>query len=126
VIGAAAGLGLKAAGLVASPITGPAGNHEYLLWLKPGDLAAAPINEEPVAQAPGPSHGIQEPANTGFASPGPANTGPANTKHVSTSNASTSFGGTSAGPATHLCPSDGQPIDPAEIRLLVRETLAGS
>jgi 23S rRNA (cytidine1920-2'-O)/16S rRNA (cytidine1409-2'-O)-methyltransferase len=31
---AAAGLGLAAAGLVASPITGPAGNHEYLLWLR--------------------------------------------------------------------------------------------
>lgn len=27
----------KAAGLVASPITGPAGNHEYLLWLVDAD-----------------------------------------------------------------------------------------
>ena len=126
VIGAAAGLGLKAAGLVASPITGPAGNHEYLLWLKPGGLAAAPINEEPVAQAPGPSHGIPEPASPGLDSPGPANTGPANTKHVSTSNGGTSFGGTNTGSATHLCPSDGQRIDPAEIRRLVRETLASS
>ena len=27
----------KAAGLVASPITGPAGNHEYLVWLVDGD-----------------------------------------------------------------------------------------
>ena len=34
VIGAAAALGLQACGLVASPITGPAGNHEYLLWLQ--------------------------------------------------------------------------------------------
>ena len=34
VMAAAAGLGLEAAGLVASPITGPAGNHEYLLWLR--------------------------------------------------------------------------------------------
>jgi 23S rRNA (cytidine1920-2'-O)/16S rRNA (cytidine1409-2'-O)-methyltransferase len=34
VMAAAAGLGLAAAGLVASPITGPAGNHEYLLWLR--------------------------------------------------------------------------------------------
>lgn len=126
VIGAAAGLGLKAAGLVASPITGPAGNHEYLLWLKPGDLAAAPINEEPVAQAPGPSHGIPEPASLGVTSTGPANTGPANTKYVITSNGGTSFGGTNTGSATHLCPSDGQRIDPAEIRRLVRETLAGS
>lgn len=29
----------KAAGLVASPITGPAGNHEYLLWLVDADQA---------------------------------------------------------------------------------------
>jgi len=36
VIAAAEGLGLQAAGLVASPITGPAGNHEYLLWLRSG------------------------------------------------------------------------------------------
>jgi 23S rRNA (cytidine1920-2'-O)/16S rRNA (cytidine1409-2'-O)-methyltransferase len=34
VMAAAAGQGLAAAGLVASPITGPAGNHEYLLWLR--------------------------------------------------------------------------------------------
>ena len=34
VIAAAAALGLEACGLVASPITGPAGNHEYLLWLQ--------------------------------------------------------------------------------------------
>jgi len=38
VIGAAQGLGLAAAGLIASPITGPAGNHEYLLWLQPDGL----------------------------------------------------------------------------------------
>lgn len=34
VIAAAEALGLGACGLVASPITGPAGNHEYLLWLR--------------------------------------------------------------------------------------------
>ncbi|CAK6691186.1 TlyA family RNA methyltransferase [Synechococcus sp. CCY9201] len=33
VITAAAREGLRPLGLVASPITGPAGNHEYLLWL---------------------------------------------------------------------------------------------
>jgi 23S rRNA (cytidine1920-2'-O)/16S rRNA (cytidine1409-2'-O)-methyltransferase len=33
---AASGLALQACGLVASPITGPAGNHEYLLWLGQG------------------------------------------------------------------------------------------
>jgi hypothetical protein len=111
VIGAAAGLGLSAAGLVASPITGPAGNHEYLLWLKPGDLAAVPQKGELVAQAAGP--------------------GPANTKRVSTSNESLGSDSkglvcSSPGPASHLCPSDGLPIDPAEIRRLVQETLAGS
>ena len=37
VINAASGLGLAACGLVASPITGPAGNHEYLLWLRRPD-----------------------------------------------------------------------------------------
>ena len=40
VMAAAAGLGLAAAGLVASPITGPAGNHEYLLWLRGQDSSA--------------------------------------------------------------------------------------
>jgi 23S rRNA (cytidine1920-2'-O)/16S rRNA (cytidine1409-2'-O)-methyltransferase len=38
VVGAAAALGLEAWGLVASPLTGPAGNHEYLLWLRPTGL----------------------------------------------------------------------------------------
>ncbi len=42
VIEAAGELAWAPAGLVASPITGPAGNHEYLLWLRePGALAAA-------------------------------------------------------------------------------------
>ncbi|MEX1316183.1 MAG: TlyA family RNA methyltransferase [Synechococcaceae cyanobacterium] len=41
VITAAAGLGLRPAGLIASPITGPAGNHEYLLWLRPSDPDSA-------------------------------------------------------------------------------------
>jgi 23S rRNA (cytidine1920-2'-O)/16S rRNA (cytidine1409-2'-O)-methyltransferase len=46
VIAAAEALGLSAWGLVASPITGPAGNHEYLLWLRQsppalGDRTAA-------------------------------------------------------------------------------------
>jgi len=39
VIACAQGLGWGAAGLVASPITGPAGNHEYLLWLTPASLS---------------------------------------------------------------------------------------
>jgi 23S rRNA (cytidine1920-2'-O)/16S rRNA (cytidine1409-2'-O)-methyltransferase len=40
VIAAAAELDWPASGLLASPITGPAGNHEYLLWL--GGAGAAP------------------------------------------------------------------------------------
>ena len=36
-IAAAGALGWAPAGLVASPITGPAGNHEYLLWLREAD-----------------------------------------------------------------------------------------
>lgn len=42
VIAAAAGEGWRACGLVASPITGPAGNHEYLLWLRRGDWPEQP------------------------------------------------------------------------------------
>lgn len=42
VITAAATQGLAAAGLIASPITGPAGNHEYLLWLQPGSAPEPP------------------------------------------------------------------------------------
>ena len=34
VVQAASGLGWGAYGVVGSPITGPAGNHEYLLWLR--------------------------------------------------------------------------------------------
>jgi 23S rRNA (cytidine1920-2'-O)/16S rRNA (cytidine1409-2'-O)-methyltransferase len=37
VIEAAAAEGWSACGVTASPITGPAGNHEYLLWLRSGD-----------------------------------------------------------------------------------------
>ncbi|QEY33109.1 TlyA family RNA methyltransferase [Synechococcus sp. RSCCF101] len=40
VAGAAAELGWSAAGTVASPIRGPAGNQEYLLWLRDEVLAA--------------------------------------------------------------------------------------
>ena len=41
VVEAAEALGLEASGLVASPLTGPAGNHEYLLWLRSGGPSAA-------------------------------------------------------------------------------------
>jgi 23S rRNA (cytidine1920-2'-O)/16S rRNA (cytidine1409-2'-O)-methyltransferase len=46
VITAAAAEGWRACGLAASPITGPAGNHEYLLWLRSG------VWEEPAASPP--------------------------------------------------------------------------
>ncbi|MBM5807990.1 MAG: TlyA family RNA methyltransferase [Cyanobacteria bacterium M_surface_10_m2_179] len=45
VIVAAAAEGWSACGITASPITGPAGNHEYLLWLRSGawpEAGAAP------------------------------------------------------------------------------------
>nr|WP_228007339.1 TlyA family RNA methyltransferase [Cyanobium sp. LEGE 06143] len=42
VLTAAEQLGLQATGLVASPITGPAGNHEYLLWLRSAALESVP------------------------------------------------------------------------------------
>ncbi|MCP9849155.1 TlyA family RNA methyltransferase [Cyanobium sp. Morenito 9A2] len=41
VIASALRLGWWAAGLVASPLTGPAGNHEYLLWVRDASLALA-------------------------------------------------------------------------------------
>jgi 23S rRNA (cytidine1920-2'-O)/16S rRNA (cytidine1409-2'-O)-methyltransferase len=41
VVEAAEALGLQASGLVASPLTGPAGNHEYLLWLREGGALAS-------------------------------------------------------------------------------------
>jgi 23S rRNA (cytidine1920-2'-O)/16S rRNA (cytidine1409-2'-O)-methyltransferase len=50
VIAAAAAQAWAPAGLVGSPITGPAGNHEYLLWLssgQPGAAAAAAAEAAP-------------------------------------------------------------------------------
>jgi 23S rRNA (cytidine1920-2'-O)/16S rRNA (cytidine1409-2'-O)-methyltransferase len=51
VIAAAAQEGWDARGVVASPITGPAGNHEYLLWLRSGswpDAGVAPPDGEAI------------------------------------------------------------------------------
>jgi 23S rRNA (cytidine1920-2'-O)/16S rRNA (cytidine1409-2'-O)-methyltransferase len=47
VIGAAAALALHPEGLIASPITGPAGNHEYLLWLSSDSQASRGEVEKP-------------------------------------------------------------------------------
>ncbi len=50
VIDASSVLGWKPKGLVASPLTGPAGNHEYLLWLGNETSAELPVLEVLVAQ----------------------------------------------------------------------------
>ena len=49
VIAAAEELGWHPQGLTASPITGPAGNHEYLLWLSAHDAAPLPDLDQLVA-----------------------------------------------------------------------------
>jgi len=55
VIGAAAALSWNPQGLIASPITGPAGNHEYLLWLSGQDAAPLPDLDQLVATTLGSS-----------------------------------------------------------------------
>jgi len=56
VIQAATAEGWCACGLVASPITGPAGNHEYLLWLRSGPWAL-PAGADPAAHPNGKAAG---------------------------------------------------------------------
>ncbi|MFM8966429.1 MAG: TlyA family RNA methyltransferase [Vulcanococcus sp.] len=54
VMAAAVAEGWRPCGVVASPITGPAGNHEYLLWVRQGEwpdhdtAAEAPPSEEAI------------------------------------------------------------------------------
>ena len=48
VMAAAQAEGWCPCGVVASPITGPAGNHEYLLWLRQGEWSA----DETAAETP--------------------------------------------------------------------------
>jgi len=55
VLAATQPLGWQAGGLLASPITGPAGNHEYLLWLVPA--VAGQAGGEVAEPAPGPFPG---------------------------------------------------------------------
>ena len=50
VIDTSRSLGWWPKGLIASPITGPAGNHEYLLWLGDETLADFPVLERLVAK----------------------------------------------------------------------------
>ncbi len=53
VAGAAAGLGLGVAGIVASPLPGPSGNVEYFLWLRRGAPALDPDDlRRAVAEGP--------------------------------------------------------------------------
>jgi 23S rRNA (cytidine1920-2'-O)/16S rRNA (cytidine1409-2'-O)-methyltransferase len=40
-------LDIAVRGLIRSPLTGPAGNVEFLIWLGPG----APVEQEPAIQA---------------------------------------------------------------------------
>jgi 23S rRNA (cytidine1920-2'-O)/16S rRNA (cytidine1409-2'-O)-methyltransferase len=42
VMASGAELGWHAQGIVASPITGPAGNHEYVLWLSEQEPSELP------------------------------------------------------------------------------------
>ena len=49
VIAAATELGWHPHGIVASPLTGPAGNHEYVLWLAEADAAVLPDLDQLVA-----------------------------------------------------------------------------
>ncbi|MCP9942891.1 TlyA family RNA methyltransferase [Cyanobium sp. ATX 6E8] len=78
VIAAAGALGLKACGLVASPITGPAGNHEYLLWLR-----RLGVVQHDVAQTANPQQANPQQVNPEQATPAPlatATVGPAQIK----------------------------------------------
>ena len=54
VIAAAMAEGWSACGVTASPITGPAGNHEYLLWLRSGTWPELPLSSVPAAEAAAP------------------------------------------------------------------------
>ena len=95
VIAAAEGEGWRACGLVASPITGPAGNHEYLLWLRSGAWEETEPESEPKPETAEP-HGSE---------PG----------KVSLSRQDTSDQGKKAA---------GAPLDGEAIRRLVMATLA--
>jgi 23S rRNA (cytidine1920-2'-O)/16S rRNA (cytidine1409-2'-O)-methyltransferase len=67
VLTAAEGLGWHGQGVVASPITGPAGNHEYLLWLQRAPFGEAvpresvPREEVPREAVPGGSAAVDAP-----------------------------------------------------------------
>ena len=86
VIRAGDALGWQALGLVASPITGPAGNHEYLLWLGsgrggegawdgPGPRLAVSL-PRPAGPLPSPAGDVDGDGGQGPVEAGPSPAGP--------------------------------------------------
>ncbi len=122
VLAAALSQGWQAAGLVASPLTGPAGNHEYLLWLRrplattgsefPGDRAAT--------ATAGDDRGAAESAAGRVA----AACGAAPAAEARSAEASPSDEMPSCGEQGETVPVRG-PVDGTSIRDLVRRTLNG-
>ena len=79
VIRAGEALGWQAQGLVASPITGPAGNHEYLLWLGSGlggDGAGDGPGPRPAGPQPSPAGDGDGEQGQGLLGAGPSPAGP--------------------------------------------------
>ena len=74
VLAAAVDQGWQAAGLVASPITGPAGNHEYLLWLRRQESPADSGGESSVGRHAAEGRRAAAPANGGSRDSGAQNT----------------------------------------------------
>ena len=69
VIAAAGALGLEACGLVASPITGPAGNHEYLLWLRRLGVVQHDVAQTAELEQANPEHATPAPPATATVGP---------------------------------------------------------
>ena len=79
VIRAGEALGWQGQGLVASPITGPAGNHEYLLWLGSGlggDGAGDGPGPRPAGPQPSPAGDGDGEQGQGLLGAGPSPAGP--------------------------------------------------
>ncbi|MDP4706730.1 MAG: hypothetical protein NWR94_00775, partial [Cyanobium sp. MAG_237] len=90
VVTAATGLGLVACGLVASPITGPAGNHEYLLWLRRSDCDGQVGMADGAGDAFEPVEQLVEPAQSDpKLRPAPISSAPISPEQIKTLVAST-------------------------------------
>ena len=129
VLAAATALDWQAAGLVASPITGPAGNHEYLLWLRRPGNAPAPEAAGSDADAKGrdgstagASHARQAMAPGGAAENHAAACSDAVNAEISLTGVSAARPPAS-GTKTRHDPAPA-PVDRAHIRALVLRTLA--